>query len=351
VVAYPLLDARPESLSGSAAEVVGADLSLDSPRSIRAAVELVRREHVRAVWLVDRPVVSPAYALLHGAGVRRVVVHDHSSGARRVRHGLRGLAKRLATRLPWASADAVIAVSDYVGERQRTAGGVPADRIHVVPNPVSVPGTVRPRGEVRAALGLRPGRRLVAAAGRLTVEKGFADLLAAADSLPDDVDVLVFGDGPERARLEEQRAGLRTGERVRLAGQRPDAAELVAAADVCVVPSRWEEAFCRAARGSAGARGCHPAPAPGPRARRGARPGWTGARRRRPRMGARDRRDGVGARTTPFKTLTRVPKGGVVGSSPNEREQCASRSWCPLPHSPLPWPAPTRARSRASARS
>jgi len=247
VVAYPLLDARPESLSGSAAEAVGADLSLDSPRSIRAAVDLVRREHVRAVWLVDRPVVSPAYALLHGAGVRRVVVHDHSSGTRQVRHGVRGLAKRLATRLPWAAADAVIAVSDYVGERQRTAGRVPADRIHVVPNPVSVPETVRPRGEVRAALGLRPGRRLVAAAGRLTVEKGFADLLAAADSLPDDVDVLVFGDGPERARLEEQRAGLRTGARVRLAGRRPDAAELVAAADVCVVPSRWEEAFCLAA--------------------------------------------------------------------------------------------------------
>ena len=34
---------------------------------------------------------------------------------------------------------------------------------------------------------------------------------------------------------------------MRLTGQRPDAAECVAAADVCVVPSRWEEAFCLAA--------------------------------------------------------------------------------------------------------
>lgn len=247
LVAYPLLDARPESLAGSAAEPVGADLSLDSPRSIRTAVDLVRREHVRAIWLVDRPVVSPAYALLHGAGVRRVVVHDHTSGARAIRRGLRGVVKRLWTRLPWAAADAVVAVSDYVGERQRTAGRVPASRVHVVPNPISIPETLRPAHEVRAALGLEAGRRLVAAAGRLTTEKGFADLLAAADSLPDDVDLLVFGDGPERARLEEQRSRLRTGGRVRLAGQRPEAAELVAAADVCVVPSRWEEAFCLAA--------------------------------------------------------------------------------------------------------
>jgi glycosyltransferase involved in cell wall biosynthesis len=100
---------------------------------------------------------------------------------------------------------------------------------------------------VRAGLGLAPGRRLVAAAGRLTPEKGFADLLEAADALPADVDVLVFGDGPERGRLEALRAQLRTGARVRLGGARPDAAECVAAADVCVVPSRWEEAFCLAA--------------------------------------------------------------------------------------------------------
>ena len=88
---------------------------------------------------------------------------------------------------------------------------------------------------------------MVAAAGRLTAVKGFADLLEAADALPADVDVVVFGDGPERARLEAQRARLRTGARVHLAGERPDAAECVAAADVCVVPSRWEEAFCLAA--------------------------------------------------------------------------------------------------------
>ena len=135
-----------------------------------------------------------------------MVVHDHSSGARQVRHGLRGLAKRLATRLPWVAADAVVPVSEYVAERQRTAGRVPAGRIQAVPNPVSIPETIRPAAEVRASLGLSPGRRVVAAAGWLTPEKGFGDLIAAAEALPPDVDVLVFGDGPERARLEAQRA-------------------------------------------------------------------------------------------------------------------------------------------------
>lgn len=247
LVAYPVLDVRPEALAGSAAEPIGRDLSLRSPGSLRDAVDLVRSERVRAVWLIDRPVVSPAYAALHAAGARRVVVHDHSSGSRAVRRGVRRIVQRLAMRLPWASADAVVAVSEYVAGRQHLAGGVPTARIQVVPNPVSIPETVRPAAEVRAALGIAPGRRLVAAAGRLTPEKGFADLLAAADALPPDVEVWIFGEGPERARLELVRSRLRTAGRVRLAGHRADAAECVAAADVCVVPSRWEEAFCLAA--------------------------------------------------------------------------------------------------------
>src|SRR5262249_36005438 len=52
---------------------------------------------------------------------------------------------------------------------------------------------------------------------------------------------------PDRSRLEALRSRLGTSARVRLAGARPDAADCVAAADVCVVPSRWEEAFCLAA--------------------------------------------------------------------------------------------------------
>src|SRR5262249_6943708 len=102
LVAYPVLEGRPEVLCGSTAEPLAVDLSFRTPESVVAAVDLVRRENVRAVWLVDRPVVSPVYPMLHAAGARRVVVHDHSSGARPVRHGARGLLKKIATRVPWA---------------------------------------------------------------------------------------------------------------------------------------------------------------------------------------------------------------------------------------------------------
>ena len=247
LVAYPELDRRPEALAGTAAKPIAADLTLDSARSLRQALELVRRNRVRAVWLIDRPAVSPAYPALHAAGVRTVLVHDHSSGARPIPPGGRALAKGIASRIPWLAADAVVAVSGYVARRQREAGRVPPGRIHLVPNPVSVPEALPPAAGLRARLGVGPGRRLVAGAGRLTPEKGFADLLAASDALPADVDLVLLGDGPDRQRLESIRAGLRTRARVRMPGHVPDAADCLGAADVCVVPSRWEEAFCLAA--------------------------------------------------------------------------------------------------------
>jgi glycosyltransferase involved in cell wall biosynthesis len=247
LVAYPVLDGLPRALDGGAAKPVACDFRLQSAQSVREALALVRSSDVRAVWLIDQPMVSPAYALLHAAGVRRVIVHDHSSGARPVPRGARRLAKAMAVRLPWVSADLVVAVSHYVAERQRTAGMVPTSRVRLVPNPVSPPAPSRSREVLRAELGILPSRRLVAAAGRLTPEKGFADLLRAADGLPEDVEVVVFGDGPERGALQRLRGELRAGSRVHLPGHRSHSAEWMAAADVCVVPSRWDEAFCLAA--------------------------------------------------------------------------------------------------------
>ncbi|HSP36328.1 MAG TPA: glycosyltransferase family 4 protein [Frankiaceae bacterium] len=85
--------------------------------------------------------------------------------------------------------------------------------------------------ETRAELGLTPGIRLVLAVARLNRQKGLDVLQAAAVLLPADVVVAVAGEGPERDRL---------GAPLRLLGARDDVADLLAAADVVVLPSRWE---------------------------------------------------------------------------------------------------------------
>lgn len=100
------------------------------------------------------------------------------------------------------------------------------------------------RDTVRREFGADDGampRPMVLAAGRLTEQKGFDVLLAAVarwrDLSPPPLLVLA-GDGPLAASLAADAADL--GDAVRMVGHREDLPDLVAAADVVVVSSRWE---------------------------------------------------------------------------------------------------------------
>jgi len=82
------------------------------------------------------------------------------------------------------------------------------------------------------------GEAIVLAVGRLSAEKGHADLMEAV-ALLDDVPgfrLVLVGDGPERARLEKQALG----RRVVMVGHQADVAPFYAAATLLALPSHSE---------------------------------------------------------------------------------------------------------------
>ncbi|MFE2286056.1 glycosyltransferase family 4 protein [Streptomyces sp. NPDC059443] len=95
-------------------------------------------------------------------------------------------------------------------------------------------------GKARAELGVVE-RPLLIAVGSLVPRRGYSVLLDAAREWRtlDPVPLLVIaGEGPMRAELARRIHA--EGLPVRLLGRRRDAARLLAAADVAVLPSRWE---------------------------------------------------------------------------------------------------------------
>ncbi|MDG2529975.1 glycosyltransferase [Caulobacter endophyticus] len=116
--------------------------------------------------------------------------------------------------------------------------GVPASRVHFVPNAVKIP-------TVLAQPFADPGRppRIVAA-GRLHPKKGFDVLVAAAALLRDrglSFEVEIAGEGDERGKLEGLIAEHGLGDRVRLVGWR-DASAFLATGDLFAFPS-YQEGF------------------------------------------------------------------------------------------------------------
>lgn len=122
--------------------------------------------------------------------------------------------------------DLCLAPAPFVGKKL-VETGFPAERVaHVPPFLLDVP-------ELPGA-----SRRHVLYVGRLSPEKGVDMLIDAWDA--SDVPLLIVGDGPERAGLEERASGKRN---ISFLGQRPpaDVFRLLAEAFFLVMPSRWYE--------------------------------------------------------------------------------------------------------------
>lgn len=101
-------------------------------------------------------------------------------------------------------------------------------------------GTLQPQAAVsRAALQTPEGVPVVLLLSRMHRKKGVDTLLRAALALPDAYFWLA-GDGPELRAYRRLADRLQLAQRVRFLGWRTDRAALLNAADICVLPSRYE---------------------------------------------------------------------------------------------------------------
>jgi len=99
------------------------------------------------------------------------------------------------------------------------------------------------RDEARQRLGLADGQPVVGTVANFKPVKGHVHLIAAArpvqDAIPD-VRFVLIGEGTEEGRLRAQVEHLGLRDSVLFAGMREDAADLVAAFDIFVLPSLYE---------------------------------------------------------------------------------------------------------------
>jgi glycosyltransferase involved in cell wall biosynthesis len=145
---------------------------------------------------------------------------------------------RLARDAELKHAAHVFTPSSYLRELA-LSWGVDRGRVSVLPNPAPTLPELPPREELRESFGLH-GPTL-AFAGRLTAQKSLRVALEAVAAV-DGVELLIAGEGDERAAIERDIAELGLGGRVRLLGAQPRArvVELFAAADAAILSSSWE---------------------------------------------------------------------------------------------------------------
>ena len=193
-------------------------------------------------------------ALLGPSRRRPLVVHFHGPWYDESRSEGRGafsaLLRRAIERNVYRRASICIVLSRAFGTLLERDFGVAAERIHVIPGGVDTAryASLPSRADARRALGWDSDARIVLAVRRLVHRTGVDRLIGAVPAIHERVaglQVLIAGEGPDRAALEARIAALGVGSSVRLVGFLPEVDLPLAyrAADLTVVPSIELEGF------------------------------------------------------------------------------------------------------------
>ncbi|MQY38756.1 D-inositol-3-phosphate glycosyltransferase [Streptomyces sp. RB17] len=236
-VCAPVEADRAYDFTGAGAEHVHVPRSSDpvSVAALRTACANADLVHAHGLHASFRAVLA-----LSGRSTPLVVTWHNRARAQGPRAHLLRLLERRVVR----TAAVVLGTSSDLVDRARDTGardarlapvGLPGRRRPVVPDD---PDRLRPK--VRAELGAI-GRPLLIAVGSLDRQRGY-DLLLDAARAWRDLDpvplVVIAGEGPLRAELQRRIEDEELP--VRLIGHRGDVPELLAAADLALLTSRWE---------------------------------------------------------------------------------------------------------------
>jgi glycosyltransferase involved in cell wall biosynthesis len=260
---YLSLDPPPSSVGGRLATAAHIVYSPASRRGIEQVVRSFRPDvaHVHNIYhqlspsvlrplaehgvptvltLHDYKLICPSYQLLDHGRICEACLGGrfHHAVLRRCKDGSLGASTLVAVestvhRLTraYGVAGLMISPSRFLAGKMLQAGVYP-ERLTVLDHFVDTAGTA-PKAT--------PGGKVVFA-GRLAPEKGLDALIEAIARVGAGAELDVAGDGPERARLEALAAARAPG-RVRFHGRLPKdrLLDLIRAAAVVAVPSRWHE--------------------------------------------------------------------------------------------------------------
>lgn len=239
----PLIPSRPRGWLAESLEGAGFDVEFypnppgwsSALGSLGVILSILRRRRVQ---------------ILHGHDFMASVLGTAAALAARIPslvtlHGSTYYSDRWHRRslLGWAArrSSNVVTVSGELGRRLAADLSLPEGHVDVVPNGTRLRKGCRSRG--REILGLGPDDLGILAVGRIVPLKGLDVLVRALPLLgpgAERVRVAVAGAGPALEDLESMGPTLPGGRRIQYLGMREDVEDLMAGADIFVMPSRNE---------------------------------------------------------------------------------------------------------------
>ena len=239
-LAYPSITELPERIRKSSIIAVEMKVYGAGGTCRKSTQDFIKAHGIRHVYLTDRPWFNAEYAFLRRAGVKNIVVHDHTPGDRPPIVGWKGALKAIRNRIPLVCADSQLCVSKLMRERSIRNGRIPSRHCHVVQNGIlPIEKSKIGRQRLVERFNLPRDSRICITTGRAHPYKRFDFIIETACELqklmPDNNLVfLLIGDGPAYPELLKKVEHLGLQEKVRLPGFTADARELLSCSDMAM---------------------------------------------------------------------------------------------------------------------
>lgn len=247
LLVYPQLRGLPEVIRNSPIEAIEFKFNCRTWADIKRGVALIRSRNVQSIYLTDWPYFHPAYLLWRLAGVKRIVMHDHSGGDRPALAGARAFLKDCFHFTRGLAATTYVAVSPFIAQRLWSNCRVPASRRLTVTNGIAPFACDHSnRMAVRERLGIPADAVLIVMVSRATTNKNIDFAIDCVARLLEEpalrgrVYALHCGDGPDLDAFTKHAAAAGIAENFRFLGRRSDVHAILCAADIAFHPSKYE---------------------------------------------------------------------------------------------------------------
>jgi glycosyltransferase involved in cell wall biosynthesis len=197
----------------------------------------LRRERVDVLHSHKFGSNVPGSLVARAAGVPVVLAHEHTWS-----YEGQPLRRLLDREVVSRAADRMIAVSREDQRRMISVEHIKPERTMFIPIGITPPNPPDGR-DMRAELGIAPDVPVIGAVGVMRAQKALHVLLGAAAELKPRwpaLQVILVGDGPERAALEALTRELGLEANVRFLGLRQDVPDVLRALDIAVLSSDFE---------------------------------------------------------------------------------------------------------------
>lgn len=246
IICYPEVEEVPGKFNSTGIEIIKFDCFTANGRAL---YQFIKKNSIRTMYLTDRPIFSSKYLICRLAGVKKIVIHDRTSGDRDAPGFFKKWAKKIINHYPLLSADIAIAISEFVRQRLIRVSCFPAWRTWKIWNGVNI-DNFRPEKDdfVFHQYNIPLNKKIVFAYSRANKYKGIQTLIEAARRLihekkRNDLFFLYCGDGPDLWYFRDLIDSYGLSEKFLCPGKSKEISRILKGVSIVVVPSLWQEGF------------------------------------------------------------------------------------------------------------